>query len=53
MAYGGALTQFDMDKLSARIDLANQLAGARAQPRSGFFQRVVEPAASAYKTFTG
>ncbi len=53
MAYGGALTQFDIDKLSARIDLANQLAGARAQPRSGFFQRVVEPAASAYKTFTG
>jgi len=53
MAYGGALTQFDIDKLSARIDLANQLAGARAQPRSGLFQRVVEPAASAYKTFTG
>ena len=52
MAYGGALTQFDIDKLSARIDLAKQLAGARAKPRSGFFQRVVEPAASAYKTFT-
>ena len=53
MAYGGALTQFDMDKLSARIDLANQLAGARAQPRSGLFQRIVEPAAAAYKMVTG
>lgn len=53
MAYGGALTQFDMDKISARIDLANQLAAARAQPRSGLFQRIVEPAAAAYKMSQG
>jgi hypothetical protein len=53
MTYGGALTQFDMDKLSARINLANQLAAARAQPRSGLFQRIVEPAAAAYKMATG
>jgi hypothetical protein len=53
MEYGGALTQFDIDKLSARIDLANQLAGARAQPRPGFFQRSVVPAAAAFSGFGG
>jgi len=53
MAYGGALTQFDMDKISARVDLANQLAAARAQPRSGLFQRIVEPAVSAYGAYQG
>ena len=56
MQYNQNLTQFDMDKISGRVDLANQLAAARAQPRSGLFQRVVEPAVSAYgsyKSFTG
>jgi hypothetical protein len=56
MQYNQNLTQFDMDKISGRIDLANQLAGARAQPRSGLFQRIVEPAVSAYgayQSFTG
>ena len=45
--YGQNLTNFDMGKIGAAIDLQNQYAQYRAQPKGGFFQNVVVPGVSA------
>ena len=52
MGYNESINQFGMDKISGRVDLANQLAASRSQPRSGLFQRIAEPAAAAYSAAT-
>ena len=47
LGYGQNLTNFDMGKIGAAIDLQNQYAQYRAQPKAGFLQNVVLPTLSA------
>lgn len=43
MGYNESINQFGMDKLGARMGLAGDRASAMAQPRSGWWQNVVNP----------
>jgi len=47
LGYGQNLTNFDMGKIGAAIDLANQYAQYRAQPKGGVLQNAILPTLSA------
>lgn len=48
LTYGQNLTNFDMGKIGAAIDLQNQYAQYKTQPKSGFLQNAILPTISAF-----